>query len=87
MQGIVLSFSFILPSVLLSGFVFPREAMPGFFYYLGYLVPTTFYLKIIRGIVLKGAAAGELWPNILALCAFIAAVMATSILRFNKRLE
>ena len=87
MQGVIISFSFILPSVLLSGFMFPREAMPAFFYYLGYLVPITFYLKIIRGIVLKGASAWQLWPQILALCAFIAVVMAISVFRFKKRLE
>ncbi|MDR2007083.1 MAG: ABC transporter permease [Acidaminococcales bacterium] len=87
MQGIILSFSFIMPSVLLSGFMFPREAMPTFFYYLGYLVPITFYLKIIRGIVLKGASAEQLWPQILVLCAFIAIVMSVSILRFKKRLD
>jgi ABC-2 type transport system permease protein len=87
MQGMIMSFSFILPSVLLSGFMFPREAMPAFFYYLGYLVPITFYLKIIRGIVLKGAGVAQLWPQILALCAFTAIVMSVSVLRFKKRLE
>lgn len=87
MQGILLSFSCILPSILLSGFMFPREAMPTIFYYLGYLVPITFYLKIIRGIVLKGNGIESLLPEVFALCLFTAIVLGISVVKFKKRLE
>ncbi len=87
MQGLMLSFSFIMPSILLSGFMFPREAMPTFFYYTGYLVPVTFYLKIIRGIILKGNTINYLLPQIGALCIFVFVVMTISIVKFKKRLE
>lgn len=87
MQGILLSFSCILPSILLSGFMFPREAMPTIFYYLGYLLPITFYLKIIRGIVLKGNGIESLLPEVFALCLFISIVLGISVVKFKKRLE
>ncbi len=87
MQGMLMSFSLIMPSMLLSGFMFPREAMPKFFYYIGYIVPITYYLQIIRGIILKGNTIGYLWPQILFLCSFIAVVLTISVAKFKKRLE
>lgn len=87
MQGMLLSFSCILPSILLSGFMFPREAMPVFFYYLSYLFPITFYLKIIRSIILKGSTIEHLIPEIIALSLFIVIVFSMSVIKFKKRLE
>ena len=87
MQGMMMSFSIILPSIMLSGFVFPREAMPTFFYYLGYLLPITFYLEIIRGIVLKGSGFIELLIPVCALLFFIFAILSISIIKFKKRLD
>lgn len=87
LQGMLVSFSLILPSIMLSGFLFPREAMPKFFFYLGYLFPITFYLQIIRGIILKGNTLEYLLPQVGALCAFIAVVFTISIVKFKKRLE
>jgi ABC-2 type transport system permease protein len=86
-QGMLVSFSLILPSIMLSGFIFPREAMPDIFYYLGALAPITHYLQIIRGIILKGNSIEYFWPHIGALCLFIAVVMTVSVCRFKKRLE
>ncbi len=86
-QGILLSYSLILPSILLSGFMFPREAMPKLFYYLGYFVPITFYLEIIRGIILKGNTIEYLWTPILALSAFSIIALTISVLKFKKRLD
>lgn len=86
MQAMQLSFFIFMPSVLLSGFMFPREAMPAFFYYLGDLLPLTFYLEIMRGIVLKGIGLNFLWSQTLSLMAFILATLAISVLKFQKKI-
>ena len=86
MQAMQMSFFIILPSILISGFMFPREAMPAFFSALGYLLPLTFYLQIMRGIILKGIGIGMLWGQVFALTAFIAIVLTISIKKFNKKI-
>ena len=86
MQAMQMSFFIILPSILISGFMFPREAMPAFFSALGYLLPLTFYLQIMRGIILKGIGISMLWGQVFALTAFIAIVLAISIKKFNKKI-
>ncbi len=86
MQAMQLSFFIFMPSVLLSGFMFPREAMPTFFYLLGDLLPLTFYLEIMRGIVLKGIGINFLWSQTLALIAFIIATLAISVIKFQKKI-
>ena len=86
MQAMQMSFFIILPSILISGFMFPREAMPAFFSALGYLLPLTFYLQIMRGIILKGIGISMLWGQVFALTAFIAIVLTTSIKKFNKKI-
>jgi ABC-2 type transport system permease protein len=86
MQAMQMSFFIFLPSVLLSGFMFPREAMPIFFYWLGDLLPLTFYLEIMRGIVLKGIGFNFLWSQVAALGAFILVALSISIIKFQKKL-
>lgn len=86
MQAMQLSFFVFLPSVLLSGFMFPREAMPLFFNLLGNLLPVTFYLQILRGIILKGVGIGVLWGQILALTLFITITLTISIKKFQKKI-
>lgn len=86
MQAMQMSFFVFMPSVLLSGFMFPREAMPQFFYYLGDLLPLTFYLEILRGIVLKGIGLNFLWSQVMALLAYILAVFILSVVKFQKKL-
>ncbi len=86
MQAMQLSFAVFLPSVLLSGFMFPRAAMPDFFFQLGKLLPLTFYLEIMRGIVLKGISLEFLWSQTFALCVFILATLFLSLLKFKKTL-
>lgn len=85
MQAMQMSFFIFMPSVLLSGFMFPREAMPQFFYYLGDLLPLTFYLEILRGIVLKGIGLNFLWSQVMALLAYILAVFILSVVKFQKK--
>ena len=86
MQAMQMSFFVFLPSVLLSGFMFPREAMPDFFFQLGRLLPLTFYLQIMRGIVLKGVGIKALWPQVTALVIFTSIVLSISVLKFKKKL-
>lgn len=86
-QAMQASYFFILPNILLSGFMFPREAMPHVARESGLLFPLTFYLDILRGIVLKGVGVVQLWPETLALAGFAVALFFFSVLRFRKRLE
>jgi ABC-2 type transport system permease protein len=81
------AFLFLLPNVLLSGFMFPREAMPEGARLFGLLLPLTHYLQLIRGIVLKGNGLTEVWPQVLALGLFAVAFFAFATRRFSKTLE
>ncbi len=86
MQAFQMSFFVLLPSILLSGFMFPREAMPEIIQYLGNLIPLTFYLTIIRGIVLKGIGIQYLIPQVMALLTFSVVLITISILKFKKKI-
>jgi drug efflux transport system permease protein len=86
-QAIQSSFFFLLPNVLLSGFMFPREAMPPVAAWVGLLLPLTHFLQIMRGIVLKGVGLEALWPQALALVGFSTLFITFSTLRFRKQLE
>ncbi len=76
----------LLPSILLSGFVFPREAMPLPLQAVGWVVPLTYYLRILRGIMLKGVGVDVLWPDVWPLAVLGIAVFVISALRFRKQL-
>lgn len=86
LQAMQMSVLVYMPSILLSGFMFPRVAMDAIFQYLGTLMPMTFYLTIIRGIMLKGIGIEYLWPQVFALLTFIVIIGFISIHTFtNKR--
>ncbi len=85
-QAQLTAFLFIMPSVLLSGFFFPIANMPVPMQYVTYLIPLRYFLEIVRGIFLKGAGIGVLWPQMLALTAFAIAHFAAGIAAFRKRL-
>jgi ABC-2 type transport system permease protein len=76
-----------LPAMLLSGFLFTRESMPQLFQWLGELIPLTYYLQILRGIILKGVPFAVLWTQTLTLSVFAAAVLAVAISQFRKRVD
>jgi ABC-2 type transport system permease protein len=76
----------MLPSVLLSGFMFPREGMPMVIQEASLAIPLTYFLQILRGIVLKGVGLQVLWPQVVPLALFGVAVFAISANRFRKRL-
>ncbi|HWP65694.1 MAG TPA: ABC transporter permease [Candidatus Limnocylindria bacterium] len=85
-QATQMSFFFFLPSILLSGFMFPFEAMPRPAQWIGALLPLTHFLRIVRGILLKGASLGVLMGEIGAIAAFMAAALAVAVATFRKRL-
>jgi ABC-2 type transport system permease protein len=76
-----------LPSILLSGFMFPFAGMPRAVQWLAEVLPLTHFLRLIRGIMLRGASLWQLWPEMAALAAFTVAMMALAIFRFRKRLD
>jgi len=85
-QAMQLSFFFFLPSLLLSGFMFPFDAMPEAAQQIGLALPLTHFLRIVRGIVLKGASLDSLGSEIAAIAAFFAAALALAALTFRKQL-
>jgi len=87
LQAMQMAMMFILPSVLLSGFIFPRESMPDVIRYLGYLIPLTYFLEILRGIMLKGVGLTFLWKDIIPLTVFGLGVVALAAKRFRKQIE
>jgi ABC-2 type transport system permease protein len=86
MQAMQMSFFVFLPSVMLSGFLFPREAMPKIIYYIGVVIPLTYYLDIIRGIILKGIGFQYLYGQVVALLVFSVIFTTIAILRFQKKI-
>ncbi|MCG3199713.1 MAG: ABC transporter permease [Candidatus Omnitrophica bacterium] len=85
-QAMQMGMLIMLPSILLSGFAFPRETMPGPIYLLTFLIPVTYYVQILRGIILRGAGFWALWPQTLILAVFAVVLVVASSLRFQKRI-
>ncbi len=86
LQAVQLAFVVMLPSVLLSGFVFPRNQMPAPIYLVTFLIPVTYFMEILRGIVLRGADFEDLWPHVLGLLICGTMIFGLSLLRFRKQL-
>ena len=86
-QATQMALLIMLPSILLSGFVFPREQMPGWIYAISCLIPVTYYIEILRGIILRGATAWHLWYPTAMLAVFGVVIFTTSAMRFQKRLN
>ena len=86
-QAMQMTFFVFLPSILLSGFMFPFSGMPKAVQWLAEVLPLTHFLRLIRGVMLRGAALPDLWPEVLALLAFTAVMMTLAIARFRKRLD
>ena len=84
-QSVQMTMGLLLPSLLLSGFVFPLEPMPWFIKVISYLLPLTYYLEIIRGVVIKGSGFMELWQPFGLLAISTVVLMTLSILRFRKQ--
>jgi len=86
-QAIFLSIFFLIPSILLSGFIFPVEAMPGYIQPVSWLLPFTYFVEIIRGLLLKGNSMSDLVVDYLALLGFATVFTWLSIVRFRKYLD
>jgi ABC-2 type transport system permease protein len=86
-QAFATNFFVVNPLFTLSGFSFPISSMPDVLQWLTYLNPLRYFLIVIRGSFLKGIGVGILWPDLLAMAAIAAALLAVSILRFRKSLE
>jgi ABC-2 type transport system permease protein len=86
MQALQMSMVFLLPSVFFSGFIFPRETMPWIFYAFGALFPTTYFIALMRAIILRGANFLEYWPNLLVLMIMSVLLFVFCALRFRKKI-
>jgi ABC-2 type transport system permease protein len=87
MQAMQLTFFFFLPSLLISGFMFPYRGMPGWAQVLGEAFPLTHFLRLIRAVMLKGAGFGTLAGPLLALLAFVAVYAVLALSRFRRTLD
>ena len=86
-QAMQVSFFFVMPNILLSGFMFPRAAMPALFRWFSVALPLTHYLQILRGILLKGVGLEAIWPQVLILCGFAVGLITLAVRRFHKTLD
>jgi ABC-2 type transport system permease protein len=83
-QAYVGGFLFLLPAVLLSGVMSPLRAMPGWLVWVTWLNPLRYYVEVMRGVLLKGAGLGDLWPQLCLLAVFGALVLTVATHRFHK---
>ena len=86
-QSMQMAFFLFLPSILLSGFMFPFDGMPVAAQWIAEVLPLTHFVRLIRGVMLRGANLFDLWPDVLALLAFTVVMMTLAISRFRKRLD
>ena len=85
-EAMQFAFMMMLPSVLLSGFVFPREQMPLPIYVATFAIPATYFIEILRGIVLRGSDFFDLIPSITGLTICCVVILVLSVTRFRKQL-
>jgi ABC-2 type transport system permease protein len=84
-EAMQLAFLTILPSIFFSGYIFPRETMPKFFYAISYFVPASYFINITRGVILRGAGMVHLWPDGLALFAMGTFLLIVAARRFQNK--
>jgi ABC-2 type transport system permease protein len=87
LQAMQMAFFFFLPSILLSGFMFPFRGMPQWAQWLGEVLPLTHFLRIVRGILLKGNGAAEILPEVWPLLGFLLAAGTLALLRYRQTLD
>lgn len=87
LQAMQMAFFFFLPSILLSGFMFPFRGMPEWAQWIGKVLPLTHFLRILRGILLKGNQVVEILPNLWPIGAFLLAAGAVALLRYRETLD
>ena len=87
LQAMQMSFFFFLPSMLLSGFMFPFYGMPRWAQWIGEVIPLTHFLRIVRGIMLKGAGLAEIMPQVWPIAAFAFGIGALALMRYRRTLD
>ena len=87
LQAMQTAVFFLMPSILMSGFAFPFRGMPNWAQWIGELLPATYFLRIVRGILLKGNGWTEIWPNVWPLLVFLVAVGTVALLRYRQTLD
>lgn len=87
MQAMQLTFFFFLPSIMLSGFMFPFRGMPDWAQFIGEILPLTHFLRVIRAIMLKGADLATIAIEIGALCLFVLVYAGLALMRFRRTLD
>jgi ABC-2 type transport system permease protein len=87
LQAMQMSFFYILPSILLSGFMFPFRGMPAWAQWLGEALPVTHFLRVVRGSLLKSQGLADQWRELAALVAFVCVVTALSMARYRRTLD
>jgi ABC-2 type transport system permease protein len=87
LQAMQMTVFYLLPSILLSGFMFPFRGMPGWAQAIGEVLPVTHFLRVVRGALLKGEGLPTLWPELAALGVFVCVVTAAAMLRYRRTLD
>jgi ABC-2 type transport system permease protein len=87
LQAMQMTVFFLLPSILLSGFMFPFRGMPNWAQWIGEALPNTHFLRIVRGILLKGNGWPQIWPDIWPLLIFLVTVGSVALLRYRRTLD
>jgi ABC-2 type transport system permease protein len=87
MQAMQMSFFYMMPSILLSGFAFPFRGMPGWAQAIGSCLPVTHFLRVVRGALLKGAGFADLGPSLAALAVFVLVVAGLAMARYRTTLD
>ncbi len=87
LQAVQMAFFFFLPSLLLSGFMFPFRGMPGWAQVLGSCLPLTHFLRIVRGVLLKGNGALDVLPEVWPIALFVAVAMTVAVKRYRQTLD
>lgn len=87
LEAIQFAFLIMMPSILLSGFMFPRESMPLPIYLITFAIPVTHFLEILRGIILRAAELRDLVPHVVALSICCLVILTLSVMRFHKQLD
>jgi len=87
LQAVQMAFFFFLPSLLLSGYMFPFRGMPGWAQALGEALPLTHFLRIVRGILLKGNGLAECAPDVWPIALFVVGMLALGIKRYRQTLD
>jgi ABC-2 type transport system permease protein len=87
LQAMQMMVFFLLPAILLSGFAFPFRGMPVWAQWLGEILPVTHFLRVVRGILLKGNGMAQIWPDIWPLILFMFAAGGIALARFRRTLD